>query len=344
MDEQFVRSKHHVDKGRGGGRMTRMAQALALIFCVVVAGWTASAFARGAAVHVSGYTRANGTYVAPHYRSAPDGDFSNNWSTLGNINPYTGKPGTLTSPHGYGGGAAISAPVVIDGTSSFQPQSEPVEPSQPSQSRPSHYSSPTVRHNEAPAKQGNWLPEHAQLDYSRRNWECVRGYRRTGDTCSQVTLPRHAKLDFFGHNWECERGFRKVADNCLAVEIPIHAKLDILGHEWECERGYQRQDRGCLAVGVPEHAKLDFFGHDWECVKGYRKSGDNCAIVSVPQNAKLDFLGHDWECMKGYLRSGNQCLQVQVPLNARLDFLRHDWVCNAGFQRSVDACSAVSRP
>jgi low temperature requirement protein LtrA len=35
--------------------MTRMAHALAIIFCVIVAAWTASAFARGAAVHVSGY-------------------------------------------------------------------------------------------------------------------------------------------------------------------------------------------------------------------------------------------------------------------------------------------------
>jgi hypothetical protein len=55
-----------------------------------------SGFARD--VSVSGYTRKDGTYVAPHYRSAPDGDFSNNWTTLGNMNPHTGEIGTLTSP------------------------------------------------------------------------------------------------------------------------------------------------------------------------------------------------------------------------------------------------------
>jgi len=48
----------------------------------------------GQAVHVNGYTHANGTYVAPHMRSHPDGNFSNNWSTSGNVNPYTGVPGT----------------------------------------------------------------------------------------------------------------------------------------------------------------------------------------------------------------------------------------------------------
>ncbi len=51
----------------------------------------------GGSVHVKGYTRKDGTYVAPHYRSAPDGTKSNNWSTKGNVNPYTGKAGTKSA-------------------------------------------------------------------------------------------------------------------------------------------------------------------------------------------------------------------------------------------------------
>lgn len=50
------------------------------------------------AVRVRGYYRKNGTYVAPHYRSAPDGNFYNNWSTKGNVNPYTGKAGSKVTP------------------------------------------------------------------------------------------------------------------------------------------------------------------------------------------------------------------------------------------------------
>ena len=46
-------------------------------------------------VKVSGYYRSNGTYVQPHYRSDPDGLKNNNWSTIGNTNPYTGKKGYL---------------------------------------------------------------------------------------------------------------------------------------------------------------------------------------------------------------------------------------------------------
>lgn len=47
-----------------------------------------------AQVHVNGYFRRDGTYVAPHYRSAPDGNPYNNYSTRGNVNPYTGSYGT----------------------------------------------------------------------------------------------------------------------------------------------------------------------------------------------------------------------------------------------------------
>ena len=48
-----------------------------------------------AQVRVRGYTRKDGTYVAPHYRSAPNSTKYDNYSTQGNYNPYTGKKGTV---------------------------------------------------------------------------------------------------------------------------------------------------------------------------------------------------------------------------------------------------------
>ena len=51
-----------------------------------------------AQVHVNGYVRRDGTYVPPHDRSVPDGNPYNNWSTRGNVNPYTGQYGTHTPP------------------------------------------------------------------------------------------------------------------------------------------------------------------------------------------------------------------------------------------------------
>lgn len=40
-----------------------------------------------------GYTRKDGTYVQPHYQTAPDRNPYNNYSTEGNVNPYTGNTG-----------------------------------------------------------------------------------------------------------------------------------------------------------------------------------------------------------------------------------------------------------
>ena len=45
--------------------------------------------------YVNGYVRKDGTYVQPHYRTAPDSTIQNNYSTQGNVNPYTGQPGTV---------------------------------------------------------------------------------------------------------------------------------------------------------------------------------------------------------------------------------------------------------
>ena len=44
--------------------------------------------------YVKPYTRKDGTRVRGHYRTNPDGNIHNNWSTKGNVNPFTGKKGT----------------------------------------------------------------------------------------------------------------------------------------------------------------------------------------------------------------------------------------------------------
>lgn len=49
--------------------------------------------------HVRSTTRQDGTHVQDHYRTAPDNTRANNYSTLGNVNPYTGRPGTV-NPYG----------------------------------------------------------------------------------------------------------------------------------------------------------------------------------------------------------------------------------------------------
>lgn len=48
----------------------------------------------GSSHSISGYTKSNGTYVAPSHATNPNATKADNWSTKGNVNPYTGKPGT----------------------------------------------------------------------------------------------------------------------------------------------------------------------------------------------------------------------------------------------------------
>ena len=46
-------------------------------------------------VRVKGYTKSDGTYVPPHYRTTPNSTNRDNFSTRGNTNPYTGKTGWI---------------------------------------------------------------------------------------------------------------------------------------------------------------------------------------------------------------------------------------------------------
>lgn len=57
---------------------------------------TLSFCAFGKEVKVKGYTKKDGTYVAPHTRSSPNSTQRDNYGTKGNYNPSTGKSGTQT--------------------------------------------------------------------------------------------------------------------------------------------------------------------------------------------------------------------------------------------------------
>jgi hypothetical protein len=58
---------------------------------------------RGPDVAVRGYTRKDGTYVSGYMRSAPNDTIKDNFSYHTNINPYTGKKGTVYGDDRYHG-------------------------------------------------------------------------------------------------------------------------------------------------------------------------------------------------------------------------------------------------
>jgi hypothetical protein len=67
-----------------------------------------------AQVHVNGYTKKDGTYVAPHQRTAPNTTTLDNYSTKGNVNPYTGQPGTKNpAPEDYQAPYTRTSPTTV---------------------------------------------------------------------------------------------------------------------------------------------------------------------------------------------------------------------------------------
>lgn len=72
-----------------------------ILFAILSLFFAASAVQ--ADVYVHGYYRKDGTYVQPHYRSNPNSTRNDNWTTRGNVNPYTGKVGTRAPEPSYGG-------------------------------------------------------------------------------------------------------------------------------------------------------------------------------------------------------------------------------------------------
>ena len=47
-------------------------------------------------IYVQGYTKSNGTYVQGYYKTAPNNTINDNYGTYPNVNPHTGKLGTIS--------------------------------------------------------------------------------------------------------------------------------------------------------------------------------------------------------------------------------------------------------
>ena len=60
--------------------------------------------------YVSGYTNSNGTYVQGYYRTTPNTTRNDNYSTVGNVNPYTGSYGTKPADSYYVAPSTYSSP------------------------------------------------------------------------------------------------------------------------------------------------------------------------------------------------------------------------------------------
>jgi len=73
-----------------------------------------------AQVQVQGHIRKDGVYVPPHTRTAPNDTNVDNYSTKPNVNPYTGKAGTVAPDYTYKPPKPPKTP-----SSSFKPYKAP---------------------------------------------------------------------------------------------------------------------------------------------------------------------------------------------------------------------------
>jgi len=79
-----IRKNQKEDKTMG----TKRSIILVVVLAVLISFLTVSLAEAG---RVRGYTRRDGTYVQPHYRTNPDVNPYNNYNFPGNYNPNTGR-------------------------------------------------------------------------------------------------------------------------------------------------------------------------------------------------------------------------------------------------------------
>ena len=339
--------------------------ARALVLCIAILAFCTDAVAGD--VYVKGYYRNDGTYVQPHFRSAPDGNPYNNWSFPGNVNPYTGKvaPG---NPDTY-------LKRYLQGQRSV-PLPAPSSPPTPAHSASPQKVTPAPSHALAdPAivaavqrslSASGFDPGPIDGVVGERTRLAIRSYQRTigltedgrisatligkllfsgaadAARSDEPRLPAHAKRNAYSNGWDCDRGYYRQGQQCLPVQPPKHASLNFYGNGWDCDRGYFRQGQQCLPVQPPKHASLNFYGNGWDCDRGYYRQGQQCLPVQPPKHASLNFYGNGWNCDRGYYRQGQQCLSVQPPEHATLNFYGNGWDCEQGYQRVGSKCEPAS--
>ena len=154
------------------------------------------------------------------------------------------------------------------------------------------------------------LPPHAHPNVLNTDWECDRGYLRSGDRCVRMNMPPHAHPDVFNTGWECDRGYLRSGDRCVRMNMPPHAHPDVFNTGWECDRGYLRSGDRCVRMNMPPHAHPNVFNTGWECERGYLRSSDRCVRMNMPPHAHPNVFNTGWECERGYLRSSDRCVRM----------------------------------
>lgn len=240
-------------------------------------------FSADSAVYVSGYWR-QGTYVAPHYRSAPDGNFYNNWSTKGNVNPYTGKAGTrVTPPAGYGGTANRSQQVTTPGLTGTPYYTIPSPARGMVSTMPNQTAIlPTYNNDRARTTVPSVVPAVGTTPSLRQNNSLIPSLPRSRvDTSSSSTL---ASLDRQSRAESAER----LKQLGIKVDWKAHSLLELLDWESRIEAANRLRILG-MTVDWRSHPLLELL--DWESrIETANRLKDQGINVNWRQHSLLELL------------------------------------------------------
>ena len=295
-----------------------------------------------AIVSVKGYYKKNGTYVAPHYRSDPDGIKTNNFSYPGNYNPNTGS---IT-----GGNSYYSSP-----SYSYPSYSAPVTPSCPSMST---------------------------YDSISKNCKCMSGYVVgtdflgkqsciSADSKCTTDYGYGAKYNSSYNKCECRYGYVMSNSKCVSessycsdsLGYGLMSNYNSLTKSCECMSGYEYTSSGCTikttiyyTPSTENYDNCPLNSHEsltdstkCSCNSGYEVNLSKTACVlktTCPLNAVL--VNNVCSCVDGYIMINDKCIShtencknyfgenVYGTVNTSGDNNSSSCYCNAGYSWNIN--------
>lgn len=253
------------------------------------------ALAQRGSVSVRGHFRSNGTYVAPHFRSAPDGNFSNNWSTYGNVNPYTGKEGTLVTPParsgtGRGGYAytppsaplgapvtvapAVVAPLIVPDVNAGAPSSVPTAP----------LTNPNPNSSQAPlGSMSTYMQQQKARDIERASFWKQQGYTFDPTYMTAYSMDQKVQDIQRARYWQ-QRGYAFNPDFMTAYSMDQKVKDIERAKFWKVQ-GYEFNPDFMTAYSMDQKVKDIERANFWK-ERGYSFNPDYMTAYSMDQKVK----------------------------------------------------------
>ena len=231
--------------------------------------------------------RSNGTYVPGHFRSAPDGVNSNNWSARGNVNPYTGKSGML-NPYAPNTGRSYGSTYASSYGSPYVP-------------------APVVAPNSAPAYGTGYSPGYgsgyaAPPAYRYAPYAIVPS-APAGDTYRPNVMPSGGGWASPGYAQPATPGVGALDPTYPSAAAPVPPPVQVApqplsapvraeilaGGVARCPWGHKPYELPTGAICVPriapEYGRLTADSEDFECLETHRRYGARCVPGIDTQSA-----------------------------------------------------------